>query len=294
MKLSRRELFTYLSWAASIPVMAAFLGKTQAKAANKDRWNEHPATLYFQKLGYDMRPGQSLVTEDSFNGGVRFDESTVDGYPAGQTMNIQNCIRMEDVNAETGPEILPYFHILAVSLNKPADRGHILNQTIEFLGGEAGLDPGRLAFISTPYFDPYIPELLDSGISSSQIVMRPVSEALDQGDGSGYFAPKGHPHAQPIYTVSIHYATDPALMHQDLSYPLPGFIELAEVMIEPESSERPTKQFVGFGLERVLMAMGQHDVTPDTARQHAISALEEEARLRNVPLPPAYHILKPS
>lgn len=81
-------------------------------------------------------------------------------------------------------------------------------------------------------------------------------------------------------------------MKQKLSPSLPGFIELGEIMIHEEAPEIEDVQIAAFGLERISMAMGSPVESFAQSRDLALTALEEEAKRRNIPLPPAYEKLK--
>ncbi|MCR9212186.1 MAG: hypothetical protein NXI13_00600 [Proteobacteria bacterium] len=294
MKSSRREFLKFFSWAASLPLVHTFLGKAHANSLAGSKWREDSAVHFFEKLGYRPLPAMPLITGDVFNGGVRFDESGPLGYENGRTMGVQNCIRMEDMDAGNTPGSLPYFHILFVNIKEPISRGHILTQGVDYLANDAGLDARKLVFVSTPHFEPYVSGLETFSILPSQFIARDKEQAVSQGDGSGYFAPNDHPHATPYFSVSIHYPHDLAAVGQELTYPLTGYLELAEVMIDQDASEIQQAEGIGFGLERLNMAMGEPVDSIDQSRKSALVELEDEAARRNVTLPLAYEKLKSS
>ena len=199
---------------------------------------------------------------------------------------------MEDINLHDRPDVLPYFHILAINLKGPFPSATALGTALDYLVNHIELDPARLAFVSTDFFTPYLPHLKPFGIEASQFVIRDRKAALAAGDGSGFFSPKGHPHVNPYHSVSIHYAQAPDAMKQKLSPSLPGFIELGEIMIHEEAPEIEDVQIAAFGLERISMAMGSPVESFAQSRDLALTALEEEAKRHNIPLPPAYEKLK--
>jgi len=77
---------------------------------------------------------------------------------------------------------------------------------------EQGLSRERMVLVSTEWFAPYRPRVAALGFAASQIVERPLEEALAARDGSGFYARAGHPSAPAIPTVFIHYALGDAVV----------------------------------------------------------------------------------
>lgn len=292
MNPTRRDLLTLASWAASLPLFSPFIGKARAGSNNTNEVNVQDAIAFFTAQGYRETPKLDLITGDAFNGGVRYDETAPGGLQDGKTLILQNCIRMEDMNFHDRPDVLPYFHILAIGLNEPSPPATALKTMLEYLVTHLELDPGRFVFVSTEVFAPYFSHLKPYGISPSQLVTREKKEAIAAGDGSGYFAPADHPHVSPYHSVSIHYARHPDAMKQELTYPLHGFLELGEVMIHEDAPDIEDIQIAALGVERLSMAMGSPVESFAQSRDLALTALEQEAKRRNIPLPPAYEKLK--
>ncbi|WP_340149228.1 hypothetical protein [uncultured Sneathiella sp.] len=289
MKPTRRDFLALGSWMAGLPLFLPFLAKAEAGSLNPDVQN---VIAFFKARDYRQVPSLDLITGDSFNDGVRYDESAPGGLQDGKTVILQRCIRMEDINIDDRPDVLPYFHILAINLKGPFPSAMGLRTMLDYLVNHLELDPARLAFVSTDFFTPYLPHLEPFGIEASQFVIRDRKAALAAGDGSGFFSPKGHPHVNPYHSVSMHYAEDPDAMQQELHHTLPGFIEIGEVMIHEDAPEVEDLQIAAIGLERISMAMGNPVESFAQSRDMALAALEAEAKRRNVPLPPAYDKLK--
>jgi len=210
-------------------------------------------------------------------------------FPPGQIMRIQNCVRMEDLSKDGQAGVLPYFHIFSLCIEKPAFRGQLLTQLLDYLITGAKLDPTRLAFVSTDSFKPYLSHLTPFAIKSEQFLQRDRKEAMAKGDGSGYFNPQGHPNVNGMHTVSIHYARNAGDKEQVLKYPLPGYWEIAEVVIEPDSDESLPREMVSLGVERLLLTQGKAIDSFAASRQKALVAIKAEAERRGVALPKGYH-----
>ena len=286
MKKTRRDILRLFSWIFALPVLSGLSTRGLAAAVNITR-QEVAASVFFKTLGFHQLPAVDLITDSEFNDGLRFDESLADA-PTGKTFRIQNCGRIEDLAEKGTLGVLPYFHIFAVNIEKPAFRGELLTQIMSYLISQAKLDPGRLLLVSTNRFQPYLQQLQPFGINASQFIERDYAEAIAAGDGSGFFNPPGHPHVNGAHSVSIHYASDASTMGKPQQYPLPGFLELGEIGIDAEPGEIIQSESAGLGVERILMAQGIAVDDFPTSQQKALAAIKSESELRGVPLPKAY------
>jgi len=244
---------------------------------------------YFEAQGYVLLDPHPLIADYGFNGGVRFDEAPAP-QGDGKTIRLQPCARIEDLARRGEPGVLPYFHILAYRNPAPAYPGEMTAQVLDFLVNGSGLDPHRMVVVSTELVDPLRPVFMDYGIGPSQIVQRAREAAEEEGDGSGYFSPPGHPHAPEMATASIHYPHGEPPPQPPTTYPVEGYIELAEVSL-PGTKDDPVEEG-GLGIERVAMAGDGVIDTYEEALVYLVAALEDEAEARDVPLPEGYHTFK--
>ncbi|MCB1793881.1 MAG: hypothetical protein KDJ70_05505 [Candidatus Competibacteraceae bacterium] len=289
MKRTRREVLQLLSGAMAMPLI--FISNSRLLAAASISRDLDPQELtvldYFTKSGFTRLPAMDLITGHDFNDGLRYDD-TPQSYPPGRSVRIQDCMRMEDLPRKGEPGILPYFHILSLSIEKPAFRGELLTTMLDYLVTEGGLDPKKLVLVSTDRFRPFLPLLETRGIEAGRFVERNRAEAMAKGDGSGYFNPLGHPYVTGQYTVSLHYALNAGGEKKLSEYPLPSHLEIAEVAFDPDLEKSPPREMGGIGLERLLLAQGKAIDDFDTSRKKGVAAVEAEAKRRMVALPKAY------
>ena len=194
MELPRRELLQKSRWALALPLLTGLPRRLRAEQISDLSQLESNITDHFKGLGYKSLPPLNLITGDAFNGGLRFDESFEGDYPAGNSMRIQNCARVDDLSLEGEAGVLAYFHIFILNQQTPTYQGELFSQLLGYLIDDIGLDAKKLVVVSTDKFLPYLPQLKKHGIDAAQLVERSHKEARASGDGSGYFAPKGHPH----------------------------------------------------------------------------------------------------
>ncbi len=116
----------------------------------------------------------------------------------------------------------------------------------------------------------------------------PSEKAKAEGDGSGFFAPKGHPYAPQEATVGIYYRLPDARSGAELSYPPEDHIEVAEVGIAPFGGDPNRPQGAGIGMERVAMAEGEAIPDFEETRLNLLRIIEDEARRTGKDLPPGY------
>lgn len=291
--LSRLTNLTLMSFLTTrISVVFAATSKTQQRATiTINPTATSSITAHFMTLGYKTVAAQKLITGHLFNGGVRFDETRQIPL-TGNTITVQNCIRIDDISTSTPNETLPYFHIIAFSRETPSYRGEVLLELLNYLVKPLNLDPSRLILVSTDRINAYMPHLEKVGIKKAQIIYRSDEEAQALGDGSGYFNPEGHPYIDGIHTVSFHYALDPSIMNSPLQYPITGSIELGEFVLTDHSKEQQQSETGGFGVERLQMAQTGQGISYELARQQAITNIEKESKQLNIALPKAYEVLK--
>ena len=206
-------------------------------------------------IGLAETPPLSVVDPASaFNGGLRYDESQVPVPPA--SFVIQPCARVDDIGEAGRIGILPLFHIVRVDWPEGTSIGEGTASTLTFLIRDLGLDPNRLAIVSTSAVQDYAAQMQAAGIEQSNVVIRPVEEAKAAGNGSGFFR---HPQDPKIEfpTAGLYYWTGNAEPAAVSAYPLPeGWLEIGEINL---SSQFPLG--AGFGLERLQSTLG--DPMPD-------------------------------
>ncbi|MEM7124325.1 MAG: twin-arginine translocation signal domain-containing protein [Pseudomonadota bacterium] len=280
MAQSRRDLLK-----ASAAVAAPYLLSKSARAA--DVFAAAEPVAYFEGKGYELLPPHGLITVESFNGGIRYDELPAPAV-GGKTIRLQGCARLEDIPRRGEPGVLPMFHILGYHNPDPAYPGEVFHQVLDFLVNGSGLNPHRLVLVSTDRFEPMRVYLDDFDIGPHQIVIRPWDEVYAVGDGSGYFRPPDHPHAPGMPTVSFHYPLPGTALESEHFYPLPGYLELGEVSISQASSGGSHLVEGGIGVERVAMARGDVVDTYEEALIVLANEMEAEAQERGVPLPSGF------
>lgn len=280
MARSRREILM-----ASAALVAPYVVTGSAHAA--EIFDPAEPAVYFDGKGYELLPSHDLITDYTFNDGVRYDE-TPNNDDGVRTIRMQGCARVEDIPRRGEPGVLPYFHILAYRNAEPDFPGQMFTQIMDFLINGSGLNPHRLVLVSTDRFEPLRPYLKDFDVGPHQVVLRSWEEAKQSGDGSGYFAPPEHPHAPGMATVSIHYPMTGTPLSSEPHYPLAGYLELGEVTI-PTEGDGPGVEEGGLGVERVAMARGDIVDTYEEALVVLVMAMEAEAKAREIQLPEAYH-----
>ncbi len=279
MTLDRRSLLRLSAAGAAALAMG---GRTAFAAPGPIDEVQSSALGYFGKHGFTELPPLSLITGDAFNGGLRYDE-TDNGNSSDAIIRIQPAARVDDIADRSLPGVLALFNI--IGLRDPApDDNTLLSRVMDFLTNVRQLDPGRMLFVSTELLRPHLDRI--DGIGVDQVIERPMDEAKAAGDGSGYFAPAGHP-LQPAYpTASIHYPMPGIEPDPSPTYPPEGYIEIAEIGLPSPDGTGDTG--AGIGLERVAMAEGE-DV-PDFERTllNLLRLIEDEAARTGKPLPDGY------
>ena len=212
----------------------------------------HEALIeHFSGKGYKLVDQAPIVTGDeSFNGGLRYDESGLDRQPG--EMSIQSAARLEDIRRKDQVDVLPLFHIFYCITPLGLKSDDTLAQVLDYLTNTAKLDTAKFAFVTIPEFEPHLPVLEESGFdTSTQILFRNSEKAREEGDGSGYFRFPGNPDADAFGTVGLYYWTGEGDAPKLAEYPPPqGWTEIGEVSIDDADSFA-----FGLGTERVGFAM---------------------------------------
>ncbi len=205
---------------------------------------------YFADKGYRMAGSLPTITGDeSFNAGLRYDETGVDVLP-GQ-MIIQPCVRVEDIARKHRRDVLPLFHIFCCFAPPDHSKMDTFKQLMAYLDVNDGLKKSHLQFVSTSEFEPFLPILAEHGIDTDrQVFFRDTKEAQVAADGSGFYRFPGDPSAHAFATVGIYYWIDEGDPPVFSTYPqTAGWSEIGE------ASTDATVQFAfGLGTERFALA----------------------------------------
>lgn len=245
------------------------------------------STGYFEALGYRRIESMPLITGYEFNGGVCYDDTRPEA-PTGLTVFEQPCCRVEDLVVPARPGVLAGFTICQVRASRPAYRGELVEQTLAFLNTEAGLDPARLVIVTTDAFEGLERFAEQRGVGGQQIVTREIEEAVAAGDGSGYFAPKGHPYDPRMWTAGVYYAPEAQDFGSPLSYPLDGFLEIGEIVLSRSDQSDDRSEMASLGIERLGMARGDGRYSFQESVQAAIAMIDKEASANQIERPTAY------
>jgi hypothetical protein len=282
MDLTRRTLIR--GTATGVAALAIGGRGASAAASATDEIREH-ALRYFGGEGFALSPPLGMIIDSAFNGGLRYDESR-QMPPETPTMIVQSAARIDDIAERERPGVLAVFTIFAIIQPGPAKPGMLISHIMNFLVHERKLDPERMLFVSTERFRPLIGELDD--VTAERVLERTFEEARAAGDGSGFFAPAGHPYAPALATVGIYYRMPGTAMGGDLSYPPEGYVEIAEVGIAPLGDSPDGPQIGGFGVERVAMAEGETIPDFGETQLNLLRIIEDEAARTGKDLPPGY------
>jgi len=237
---------------------------------------------YFGKHGFTELPPLSMITGDAFNGGIRFDETDTDSSSA-PTIRVQPAARVDDIANRSLPGVLASFNIIGLRDPDPED-GTLLSRVMDFLTNARQLDPARMLFVSTELLRPHVGRV--DGVSADRLIERPMDEAKTAGDGSGFFAPDGHPLQPAFPTTSIHYPLPGIEPDPSPTYPAEGYIEIAEIGLPSPDGAGDTG--AGIGLERLAMAEGEEVPDFDKTLLNLLRIIEDEAERTGKPLPDGY------
>jgi hypothetical protein len=256
-------------------------GKSASASAGSIDQVRNSALRYFTDRGYQEIPPLDLITGDDFNGGIRYDD-TRPGQAAVKTVSVQYAARTDDVADRGRPGVLAGFNIIVFQDPGAETPGSLIEQVMEILVSDQGLDPDRMMFVSTEVFRP-VAERIDT-VNPDRIFERPLAEAREAGDGSGYFAPKGHPLHPASDSVAIYYPLPGEGSEPSTAYPPSGYFEIAEIGLSREY------KIGAIGLERLAIAKGVPAPSFKDTQQELLRALEMESESRGKPLPPGYAV----
>jgi len=282
MTVSRRTLLSMTVAGAAGAVMAP---RTGLAAETTPAILAADFTSHFGGLGYAPEPPLAMITGDAFNGGLRYDETRPEPVP-GKSLFVQPAARVEDRLRAGEPGVLAFFTVCGIQVREPAEPGSLFGELVRWLVEQRKLDPDRLVFVSTDAFGPYADRY--ALVKDGRVVTRPREEAMASGDGSGFFAPENHPAKPAFDTVSIHYPLQDPLQgaaEGELSYPLPGHLEIGEVSITPLDRRAVGLEVGGVGLERLAMVEGGAAPDFETSRQALLQLVEKESVETGQPLP---------
>ncbi len=274
MSITRRKLIlgTAAMGAASAAMRSGLAADTAPSAAKAFTVEDTKAKLVQVYASKGSKPVKavSIISGHQFNGGLNFDERmpavTQPAYV------FQPSARVEDVAKKNNPGTLPIFTIFKSSVKKSTSLADRLKLNIEVLTIEFGLKPELLKVTSTEMVRPHSKIFLNYGIAETQIRLRPVEQAKSAGDGSGWFAPAGHPHVNGHATFSFEY-----------KMPDGSELEIAEVDLDT--------MYSATGVERLTMARNNAYFTWNDYLPAFKQAVEADARNNKKKLPPGYYTI---
>jgi hypothetical protein len=184
---------------------------------------------------------------------------------------------------------LPYFHILACRHGGERDVPAVVDLCMELLIQLIGIPGETLAIVSTEKLLPHRTILEHHGVSTGdRVIIREIEQARFAGDGSGYFAPTGHPAAIEVHTAGVYAWVGKGTPQPVSQYPVPkGWVEVAEIALE-----RDAPSSFGIGLERVALAKNGPPPSWQDSLAELLSRIETEARESEKALPPAYDMFR--
>jgi hypothetical protein len=280
--LDRRSVMRLCAGAAAAVAM-----RTPGHAASDSTTDSirEDAVYDLTGLGYKELPALPLITGDSFNGGIRYDETRPEN-PDGAWLTVQRCARIDDIAEKDRPGVLASFTLLGLGVSNPRHQGVVFEHILHFLTTQRGLDPSRIVYVSTELFEPYRDkfEIARAG----RFIERPLAEAKTAGDGSGYFRPAGHPLQPEIPTVGIYYPLPDTEPPESLALPLEGYLEIGEASTLPLDGDTVQPEGGGLGLERLAMVEGGEAPSFEESRLALLAACQSEADRDGKALPPGY------
>lgn len=293
---SRRTFLKQLSAAAAAQALFGCASpgtpRTKASSASADSVGasaaEHAA--YFERRGFTQVPASALLTRGEFNGGLCYDDPFEEAT-LGTRVRVQVCGRIEDLDRHDEPATLARFHMLGIALEDPHGSARLVDEVLVYATRFAGLDASRIVVVSSEWVEPYRGVLAHRGIGAERIVVRPTAEVLAARDGSGYFAPPGHPGVYLGPSLSLHYPVSASVSTRGLAHPLEGYVEIAEILLSEPTSVAGRCETASIGLERVLFARGETIPDFESSRLALVREIELEAARRGIALPPAHAAL---
>jgi hypothetical protein len=245
------------------------------------------ADHYWRQKGYTKIAAASIISGIDYNGGLNYDESISNNDPDQSKFVFQPSSRVEDIANKLKPGTLPIFTTLGFSWPLDSDITDVTTLVFDYLINYVRLDPSKLRVTTTALAEPLF-TLFDSyGVSLSQIRVRSLKEAMAAGDGSGWFAPEGHPDAPAFATYSVEYVLSQTKEKQKKG-------DVASTIYEIELAEIGLNNDFAFlagaiGVERVTMARNDKAMYWDDylpVFRHAVLA---EAQREQKQLPLGYY-----
>ncbi len=282
MDLTRRRLMQLSAGGALALTADAHAALAAADPVDAVRAN---ALRFFSGRGFTEASPLGMLTGAEFNGGLRYDE-TQPGPLVGPAMTVQTAARIGDIEERTRPGVLAVFTIFGISHPQPVEPTLHVAGIVDFLIDERRLDRDRLLFVSTERFRPLVDRL--DRVDAAQVLERSFDEALAIGDGSGVFAPAGHPLAPRTASVGVYYRLPGTAKGGAVAYPPQGHIEIAEIGIASLEGDHHAPLDAAIGLERVAMAEGNAVPDFEETRLNLLRVIEDEARRTGKDLPPGY------
>jgi hypothetical protein len=277
--MDRRRLIKLSLAGAATLAVGGRVASAQTAAAIEIR---DSALAYFGQQGFTELPPLGLITGDTYNCGLRYDEWRA-GNPPGRWVCIQPAARLEDIADKHRTGVLACFTMIGLRLSDADEPGALFKMVMDFLITRRKLDLTKLLFVSTEHFRPHL-----AGLEGARFFQRATDEAVAAGDGSGFFAPDGNPSGVASASVGIYHVAPGAAPGEVLSYPPQGYVEIAEVMIPaPIGTAEPGG---GIGIERLAMAEGAPIAAFEETKIDLLRLIEDEAQRTGQPLPQGYGI----
>ena len=238
---------------------------------------------YLEKHGFAAGKSAPLVTGDQFNGGLQYTGAGISDHPETDPSAprpaqyvVQQVARVEDIAKKASSGTLPIFAMIGPEIISEVSAASSLELILKFLTVEIGLDAARLRVTGTDRAEHFFPIFAKYGVGHSQIRLRSWEEAKQDGGGSGYFAPKGHPRGPAYDSFSIECILSDGT---DL--------EIAEFLFG--GGKRVTVGVIG--VERVTMARNDRVMSWDAELPAFKKAVEEDAQRNHLPLPSGYYAI---
>jgi len=277
MPITRRKLIlgTAALGASGATTRVSLAANTASVAAKAFTVEDTKATLLqiYTSRGFHQATALPIISGHQFNGGLNYDDILPSGTKPAYVM--QPAARVEDVTKKDKLGTLPFFTILASSQATNVSVAERLKADIKLLVTDLGLRPQSLRITSTELIKPYLQLFADAGITETQFHLRPLEQAKKAGDGSGWFAPVGHPSQASFPTLAVEY-----LM------PDGAELEIAEISLSPTRPEAS-----GIGIERLTMARNNTYLTWNDYLPAFKQAVESDARDNKKKLPPGYYTI---
>ena len=287
MTLSRREFLTAgTAFGAGAVLLAACGTSSTTGAGSTTTLGSTPSghrsvaqsvaelTAYLSTKGYTQAPAASLTTGNPYNGGLMYDVD--DTLVSDRTYVVQPAARVEDVAKQHIPGTLPIFSMLVLDTTTTALAHQATDTIMQLLTKAAGLKAANLRVSTTDHSSEFFPQLASYGIGTAQIRLRPWTDAVAAGSGSGYFAPAGYPGAPAFPSFSIEHVQSDGTE-----------LEVAEIVYGTGGP----KVTAGVGVDRVAMARNDKTTTWADSVSGFTNAVEGAVQKTGAALPPGYYAI---